>query len=58
MQGQVESRFRIRVISALISMIKTVDWLQRWEWDQVFKPDGSKLQEDIGSRGRERREEL
>lgn len=58
MQGQVESRFRIRVISALISMIKTVDWLQRWEWDQVFKPDGSKLQEDTGSRGRERREEV
>ena len=58
MQGQVESRFRIRVISALISMIKIVDWLQRWEWDQVFKPDGSKLHEDIDSRGRERREEL
>lgn len=41
-----ETNHRIRLISALTSVVRTVDWFQRLEWDQLFKSDSSKLQED------------
>lgn len=46
-QSQVGTGFWIRLVIALTFIVRTVAWLPRLVWDQVFNSYGSELQEDV-----------